>query len=144
MTVADTYLQRLKGGFAGILRWPQLDELWSTVLKDTESGWYVYAIGELPPDSPVDGDRLRQFVREIDILLRTEHDEDYCGIVYADNRERPRFIKIYDPYNLGAVCGSSDYPPLPGWTLSKLKPVNLSEILPSVASRRRWWKRLFD
>ncbi|MCP4410043.1 MAG: hypothetical protein GY807_20330 [Gammaproteobacteria bacterium] len=144
MIVADTYLEKFKGGFTGILRWPQLDDLWNTVLKDAEDGWYVYAIGELPPDSPAGRDRLIQFVKEIDALLRTEHDEDYCGIVYADNRERPRFIKIYDPNKLGIVCGFSDHPPLPGWTLSKLRPVSLSEMLPPTANRRRWWQSLFQ
>lgn len=144
MMVADTYLEKFKGGFTGILRWPQLDDLWNMVLKDAEDGWYVYAIGELPPASPAGRDRLIQFVKEIDALLRTEHDEDYCGIVYADNRERPRFIKIYDPNKLGTVCGFSDHPPLPGWTLSKLRPMNLSEILPPTANRRRWWQSLFQ
>jgi hypothetical protein len=44
-------------------------------------------------------------------LLRAEHHESYCGIVYADDLENPRLIKIYDPNNLGSSCGSSKNPP---------------------------------
>ena len=47
------------------------------------------------------------FVTEIDRLLRQDHAEDYCGIVYADDLQQPRFIKIYDPNNLGVSCGYS-------------------------------------
>lgn len=144
MRTVNPYQQRFKGEFIGILRWPQLDELWNALRDDGEGGWYVYAVGEPPPTSPVDSRQLEQFITEIDALLHNEHDEDYCGIVYADNRERPEFIKIYDPNNLGVVCGSSEAPPLPGWTLSKLKPINLPNAFPPPARRRRWWQRLFS
>jgi hypothetical protein len=143
MSAIDPYQERFKGEFTGILRWPQLDELWDTLRNDEEGRWYVYAIGETPPTSPVSYGQLEHFITEIDTLLRKDHDEDYCGIVYADSRERPRFIKIYDPNNLGVVCGSSDAPSLPGWTLSKLKPINLPDAFPPPVVRRRWWQRLF-
>jgi len=39
--------------------------------------------------------------------LRADHHESYCGIVYADDLDKPRLIKIYDPNNLGSSCGSS-------------------------------------
>ena len=80
---------------------------------------------------------------EIDKLLRQEHNEDYCGIVYADDIKQPAFVKIYDPNNLGVSCGYSDNPPLPGWVMSKLPPCDLpaTRVLP--ANRKRWWRRLF-
>ena len=142
MTAAEPYLEAFKGGFIGIMRWPQLDELWHKLRLDAAGNWYVYAIGEPPPQAPVYSSQFEQFLREIDKLLRNEHEEDYCGIVYTDNRDNPKFVKIYDPNNLGVVCGSSDNPPLPGWTLSKLKPVNLPEAFLPPAARRRWWRRL--
>jgi hypothetical protein len=55
-------------------------------------------------------------------LLREEHREAYCGIVYADDLENPRLIKIYDPNKLGSSCGSSKNPPGPGWIMSRLPP----------------------
>ncbi len=143
MSDVDPYLERFKGSFTGILRWPQLDNLWKILLQDAEAGWYIYAIGESPPESPADTNQLKKFLKEINSMLRREHEEDYCGIVYADDRTNPEFIKIYDPTNLGMVCGSSGNPPLPGWTLSKSKPVRLSDAFRQTSPRKRWLPRLF-
>ena len=87
--------------------------------------------------------QLQRFITEIDALLRREHDEDYCGIVYADDPSAPGMIKIYDPNNLGKVCGYSANPPLPGWVLSRLPPADLQAAQVQPAGRRRWWQRLF-
>jgi len=139
---ADPYLNAFRGSFTSALRWPQLDALWERVLA-TPEGWYVYAIGEAPPEAPADAAQLQRFVTEVDALLRREHDEDYCGIVYADEPSDPAMIKIYDPNNLGVVCGFSTNPPLPGWVLSRLPPVDLPAAQALPAGRRRWWQRLF-
>ena len=138
----NTYMTTFRGGFTSALRWPQLDALWQQVRQRPE-GWYVYAVGEPPPDKPSDTSGLLRFVDEIDVLLRREHDEDYCGIVYADDLTSPAMIKIYDPNNLGVSCGYSDNPPLPGWILSRVPPVDLPAAR-QPAGRRRWWQRLFS
>ena len=140
---ADAFLRAFRGSFTAALRWHQLDALWDVLRADADGGWYLYAVGEQPPAAPAEAAQLHRFIDEIDALLRREHDEDYCGIVYADDRERPAFVKIYDPNNLGVVCGFSDNPPLPGWTMSKLRPVDLPAAQPAPRSRRRWWQRLF-
>jgi hypothetical protein len=137
------YIQTYRGAFSGILRWPQLDELWNRLRQQTKKQWYIYAVGETPPTAPSDSEHFDTFLTAIDKLLRTEHEEDYCGIVYVDNRESPTFIKIYDPNNLGVVCGFSDNPPLPGWILSLEKPIDLEAALPPPGNRRRWWQKLF-
>jgi hypothetical protein len=144
MDNVDAYIKTFRGGFSGIMRWAQLGELWKKVRADAAGGWYIYAIGEPPPEAPADGDQVKRFLEEIDSVIRKDHGEDYCGIVYTDSRERPEFVKIYDPNNLGVVCGPSENPPLPGWTLSKLKPVNLPQVFPAPANRRRWWRRLVN
>jgi hypothetical protein len=140
---ADAFLSAFRGSFTSALRWHQLDALWDVLRADADGGWYLYAVGEPPPGAPSDGAQVRRFIDEMDALLRREHDEDYCGIVYADDPERPAFVKIYDPNNLGVVCGFSDNPPLPGWTMSKLRPVDLPAAQPAPRGRRRWWQRLF-
>jgi len=139
----DPFYKAYKGRFSGVLRWHQLDDLWEELTKKKQDDWYVYAVGEQPPQLTLSADKLKYFVQELDQLLHREHDEDYCGIVYADNREEPAFIKIFDPNNLGTSCGSSGIPPLPGWILSKLKPVDLSSAFPQPENRKRWWKSLF-
>lgn len=136
------YLQAFRGSFTSTLRWPQLDALWER-LREAPDGWYVYAVGEAPPTQPTEPERLLAFIDEIDALLRREHDEDYCGIVYADVPARPTMIKIFDPNNLGVSCGYSDNPPLPGWVLSRLPPADLPAARAQPAGRRRWWQRLF-
>jgi hypothetical protein len=96
----NAYLQAFRGSFSSTLRWRQLDALWQILKEDADGGWYIYAIGEPPPTSTAEPVMVLKFIESIDALLRTEHDEAYCGIVYADNLDQPGFIKIYDPNNL--------------------------------------------
>ena len=140
----ESYLQAFRGSFTSALRWHHLDELWERVRERTGDGWYIYAVGEAPPAEPSDAASVNSFVTELDKLLRDEHKEDYCGIVYADDMETPSFIKIYDPNNLGVSCGYSDNPPLPGWVMSLIPPVDLAAAQVIPKNRRRWWQRLFS
>jgi len=142
--MGDAFREQYKGRLIGIRQWDQLDALWRVLARTQADEWYVYQVGQPPPQSPASVDQLREFIQRIDQLLRSEHNEDYCGIVYADDPQEPAFIKIYDPNNLGMVCGSSKQPPLPGWILSKLPPVDLSDDIPQPQNRVRWWRRLFQ
>ena len=139
----DPFYKAYRGRFSGVLRWHQLDDLWGKLTKKKQDDWYVYAVGEQPPQQTVSADKLEHFIQELDQLLRREHDEDYCGIVYADSHEEPTFIKVFDPNNLGTACGTSGIPTLPGWILSKIKPVDLPSAFPQPGNRKRWWKSLF-
>ncbi|MCK4951724.1 MAG: hypothetical protein KAS48_07885 [Gammaproteobacteria bacterium] len=143
----NRYTVAFRGSFAGILRWHQLDEFWenlrNSITADPAEDWYIYAVGEEPPETSSDKDQLHTFITEIDILLRKEHEEDYCGVVYVDDFNTPSFVKIFDPNNLGVSCGFSDNPPLPGWILSVIPPVDLKVALAPPGNRSRWWKKLF-
>jgi hypothetical protein len=144
MSATDhAYLSAFNGSFRGVLCWHELNRLWERVRAAADAGWYVYALGEPPPEMPAEPARLVAFLSEIDVLLREEHAEDYCGLVYADDFDSPSFIKIYDPHQLGSVCGASGRRTLPGWVLSKLRPVDLPAAQPPPGNRRRWWQRLF-
>ncbi len=142
-TANDTFEQRFRGHFTGILSWDHLTTFWATVRSRADAGWYIYAVGEGVPTMPAGGAEVTRFVDEIDRLLRADHDEDYCGIVYADDKMAPTFIKIFDPHNLGVSCGSSKNPPLPGWILCLIPPTPLhsNRIMP--ANRQRWWQKLW-
>lgn len=144
VSVEQNYLDAFKGRFTSLMRWEHLDDFWNTLRNQSTNEWYIYAVGEIPPEQPVAEEHLLKFVDEIDELLHQEHDETYCGIVYTDDKELPEFIKIFDPNNLGVSCGFSDNPPLPGWILSKIPPVELESALNPPNNRRRWWKRIFD
>lgn len=138
----DPFVEAFRGRFKGVLRWEALDRLWARLRERNDGRWYVYAVGETPPPAPASAEQLDRFLAEIDALLRREHEEDYCGIVYVDDPDDPRFVKIFDPGNLGVVCGFSERPPLPGWTVSRLAPADLPAAFPPPAARRRWWRRL--
>ena len=143
-SVQQAYLDAFKGRFTSLMRWHHLDEFWHTFKDQADDGWYVYHVGDTPPDSPVAKDKLITFIDEVDALLHKEHDEDYCGIVYTDSKETPSYIKIFDPNNLGVSCGYSEKPPLPGWILSRIPPVELEEALYPPKGRRHWWQRIFE
>ena len=140
---SSDYMQKYNGRLVALRHWSDLTAFWETLLKNADDGWYVYGVGEPPPTEPVSAAKLAEFVRELDALLHRDHDEDYCGIVYVDDREHPEFVKIYDPNNLGSSCGSSGRLILPGWTLSRARPVDLKMAFPLPGNRRRWWQKLF-
>jgi hypothetical protein len=137
----NPFIEAFRGRFHNVLRWEQLEDLWETLRRDA-AGWYIYAIGEAPPVEPASDELFNNFLSEIEQLLRSEHGEDYCGIVYADSLEQPEFVKIFDPHNLGVSCGFSEKPPLPGWIVSRLAPVDLETDMLLPGGRRRWWQRL--
>lgn len=138
----SAFAQQLNGNFKGMLRWPQLDALWVQVRAEPQ-GWYASQLTQPVPEHPMDVAALSRFVDEVDALLRREHQQDYCGIVFADQAERPAFIKIYDPHNLGSACSTSSTPIAPLWVLSRIKPERLDDAAPQPTSRRNWWTRLF-
>jgi hypothetical protein len=142
MPVQQAYLSAFKGSFTSTMRWHDLEAFWEVLKGLADDQWYIYAVGEAPPESTVDKACFLTFIEKIDDLLHKEHDEDYCGIVYVDNMEDPEFIKIFDPNNLGVCCGFSDNPPLPGWVLSRLQPVELETALSPPKNRQRWWQQL--
>ena len=137
------YLRASNGPLKGALRWPDLDALWGQLQRLNDGRWYVYTVGEPPPTTPASRDRFERFLVEIRQRLLEEHKEDYCGIVYADDHAEPGFVKIFDPGNLGAVCGFSESPPLPGWTLSRVAPDDLTRSSSPPRARKRWWRRIF-
>lgn len=144
----SNFYAKYKGVFYGVLRWPQLDDLWLKV-KESEKDWYIYAVGEQPPEKEVGKASLANFIVEIDRLLRREHDEDYCGIVYTDHIQEPTYIKIFDPNNVGTSCGTAKTSPLPGWILSTTQPIDLPAALLQASltqpnNRKRWWKKVFS
>lgn len=121
--------------------WDQLEAFWQRI--DPGAGWYIAASGVPSAPTIQDAAAVSAFIAEIDVLLRKEHLEAYCGIVYADDMESPRLVKIYDPNNLGSSCGSSKNPPGPGWVMSRLPIDELAVAGPVPAGRRRWWQALF-
>lgn len=141
-THQDEFHHLMSGLLFSLLSWQQLTDFWARV--DRGAGWYLYAVGDAVPVSPATPAQVETFIFEMDALLRRDHRESYCGIVYADNLDKPSFIKIYDPNHLGVSCGSSKTPTLPGWIMSQVPPVELHLKYALPANRKRWWQGLFS
>lgn len=142
-TTDDPFYTAFRGSFTSLMQWTQLENFWDVVRGRADAGWYVYCIGEPLPASPLTAAQVEKFLVEVHALLRRDHDEDYCGIVYTDSKTDPAFIKIFDPNNLGVSCGSSKNPPLPGWTMTLMPPAPLESRRPLPEGRRRWWQGLW-
>ncbi len=122
----DAYLEILRHGkFKGVLRWEQLDSLWEAVRREEARGWYAYTVGTPPPAEPAAAAESDAFMVRVEAALRHGHARDYCGLVYADDREAPSFIVVHHPQKV-IGCGGGDGPAPPGWTLSTLPPVDIS------------------
>ena len=141
--VEDVFYKAFRGSFIGILRWPQFDELWDVLKSKADDEWYIYATAESPPDKTASKTQYLEFLSQSESLLKQEHQEDYCGVVYVDDKTNPTFVKIFDPNNLGVSCGYSDNPPLPGWIISRMPPSDLKNTMLQTASRKRWWQKIF-
>ncbi len=139
----DPFLDRFRGNFSSLLSWESLDNFWDTV-RHQPDGWFLYAVGESMPTTMASGSDTLKFIDAVDALLRKDHHEDYCGIVYSDDTTHPSLIKIYDPQNLGVSCGFSNNPPMPGWIMSRLPPVEIEDRRPLPEARRRWWRSLWN
>ena len=138
------FLEKYNGFLRGAMKWENLEELWSSIRDQKNAGWYIYALGHELPEKFADGDEVERFITRMDELLREEHDEDYCGIVYTDDFSHPTMVKIFDPHNLGVSCGSSKTPPLPGWIMSLSKPESIVEDILVPGNRKRWWSKIWN
>ena len=140
MAATDEFDRYYNGMLYSVMRWDQLTAFWQKI--DAEAGWYLYAVGQALPGAPSSADKVRQFTQEMDELLRRDHHEDYCAIVYADDLDNPNFIKIYDPNHLGSSCGSSSSKSsvLPGWLMSLTPPRELEITGVVTGQRKRWWQ----
>jgi len=125
MNDSSPYSLANRGSFKGIRHWHELDDFWQHLETLNDSKWFIYDTNQMPPTAPVSAIDLSSFIETTNKLLHEQHQEDYCGIVYVDDINTPEYIKIYDPANLGVVCGYSDNPPLPGWIVSRLAPCDL-------------------
>ena len=115
------FWQAYSGRFAGILSWEEFDALW-TRLAASEGPWFVFHPEGSLPDAPVNGAGFHTVLTESRDVIEQVRNRSYCGAVYVDDRENPSFVKAFDPYKMGAVCGSSGEHTFPRWVFSRIRP----------------------
>jgi len=120
------YFDKFQGRFIGIMQWDDCHALLQKLINQP-NGWYLYDTLEVAPDKTINVDDFINQINTIKDILTSEHQERYCGIVYANDLDNPTFVKIFHPNNLGKSCGSSEHPPIPQWLLSKTKPKDVVE-----------------
>ncbi len=125
----DDYISASCGFFSGILKWQAFEALW-THLKTHPDEWYVYTpgTGDAAPTEPMTSDEFLSFLSEAESLLRDKGDPRSCGTVYVDDREGPKFVKIFHPQKMGTSCsvpGAEHAKIWPWWTISKAAPVRV-------------------
>ncbi len=140
---SDPFYAAFRGSFSSLLSWESLDAFWNVLRAKADAGWHIYAVGMPAPIGGRAADEVHKFIGAVDALLRKEHHEDYCGIVYVDSKDDPTFIKIFDPGHLGVSCGSSKNPPMPGWIMSLLPSAPLEDRRVLPMGRQRWWQELW-
>lgn len=129
-----------QGRFQGILTWPAFDRLWA-LLEAAPEGWHVFELAGSAPDAPVDAQAFRAVLAEASEMYAIARKSSLCGTVYVDDPAAPQFLKVFDPANMGAVCGDSGQRTLPRWTFTKLRPDPLPEAAPQ-AGRKGLFARL--
>lgn len=138
-----TFAEVMQSPLYGIISWERWDQIRARIGADGRA-WYVYAVGHGLPPQPFADNALQHALDEIHALLKRDHEEDYLGIVYADDLDQPSLLKIYDPNNLGATCGSSGRVIPPGWVVCTMPPEPIASDTPLPQGRRRWWQGILD
>lgn len=135
-----SFEDRLDGRFEGILRWEDLTRFWDRLIAQNKP-WYIYEVGLAVPTQLQSPEDVKKTVKSIDTFLHKEHDHDYCGIVYADDVQNPTLVKVLNPNNLGASCGTGGVKIWPKYILSLEPPTEVGEKLDE-NGKPAWWKTL--
>lgn len=144
ITLKPSYKEYFNGKFYGVLRWHQLDTIWAMVIGQRSKGWYIYQTSSNIPNEKTRNKKLDLKIMEINEYLRQKHDEDYCGTVYVDDLEDPKFIKVFDPKNMGTACSIGGKAPLPEWVISQIPPEDMTINEEPQKYKKRWLGSLFS
>ena len=134
------FWQAYRGRFSGILSWADFDALWDR-LAASDGAWFVFNPEGALPDTPVGGADFRAVLAEARETIEQVRARSYCGAVYVDDRETPTFVKAFDPYKMGAVCGTSGEHTFPRWVFSRIRPDAALPLEPEAPQKRgpfRW------
>lgn len=116
----DTLFWRAYGGkFAGVPTWPMFDAFW-TRFEAAGGPWYVFDPTADAPAAPETD--VAQVLAEARRCVEQIRARGFCGAVFADDLEAPSFVKVFDPYRMGGVCGGSGERVIPRWIFSRIAP----------------------
>lgn len=133
------FWQTYCGRFAGVPTWEGFDRFWQ-VLSESGGAWYVFDPDDDAPNAPV-ADFSAVFAEAHNCVAQVRKARSYCGAVFADDLAAPGFVKVFDPWKMGGVCGGSGERVLPRWIFSRIAPDPLP-LLPEVAAKKGLFARI--
>lgn len=137
----DTAFWRAYGGrFSGILSWDDFDAFWQ-LLADNPDGWFVFDPSGDAPERVASAEDFAATLDAARICLEQVRSRSYCGAVFTDDRSAPGFVKVFDPYRMGGLCGGPAQRILPRWIFSRIAPDPLP-MLAEPAARKGLLSRL--
>lgn len=117
----DTAFWRAYGGtFAGVPSWQGFDRFWAT-FEAADGEWYVFDPTGNAPAAPAP-DVAAALAEARACVEQVRNMRSYCGTVFADDLAAPSFVKVFDPWKMGGVCGGSGERILPAWIFSRIAP----------------------
>ncbi|GKY86723.1 hypothetical protein [Sinisalibacter aestuarii] len=127
------------GRFAGIPTWDGFDRFWQ-VFAASGGDWYVFdPSGEAPAGPETD---LAEVLAEAHACVdQVRRMRSYCGAVFADDLANPGFVKVFDPWKMGGVCGGSGERVMPRWIFSRIAPDALP-LLPDEPEKKGLFARI--
>ena len=116
------YWRAYNGRFAGFPTWALHDGFWPT-LAQSGGEWFAFEpeSGTLP-DRPLSTEEFAALLSEAEAMFTPARSRGFAGIVFADSPSAPGFVKLFDPWKMGASCGASGERILPRWVLSRMRP----------------------
>ena len=116
------YWTAFQGKLHGFPMWPMLDRFWP-VLSESGGAWYIHDFdSDTVPDHPASGDDVAALLADVLEMYAPARSRSFCGVVFVDDTTNPTFVKLFDPWKMGASCGSSGERTLPRFVLSRIKP----------------------
>lgn len=118
-----------QGRFAGFPTWVMLDAFWPVLASAAAEGdWFVLDLDAATlPSGPAAPGEVASLLDRIQALYAPARSRGFCGVVFADDPVAPAFVKFFDPWKMGASCGSSGERIMPLFTLSRMAPDALPE-----------------
>ena len=58
------FVDAFRGSGTSMLLWHHLDEFWELLNEQADDSWYIYAVGELPPEETSSKEQLLTFIKE--------------------------------------------------------------------------------
>lgn len=139
-TLPDTaFWNAYQGKFGGVPTWQMFDRFWA-VLEKTGGEWYVFDPEGEAPDAPAE-DFAAVLAEARACVEDVRKMRSFCGTVFADDMEAPTFVKVFDPWKMGGVCGGSGERIMPRWVFSRMVPDALP-LLPDVPEKKGLMARL--